>query len=141
MRRFYSRATGMLLACLLFTACNDKKGDYPANYVGFEHSTETYLYNRNASEETLTVKVIAVDKSKEDRKVKLNVNRPADTGMGEAFTLADDLLTIKAGKKEATATLKLYPQKVLKGTFIVMTCTPQWKDGQSSKISIRLTPK
>ena len=45
MKRFYSQAAMTLLASLLLLACDNKKKDYPTDYVGFEHSTQTYYYN------------------------------------------------------------------------------------------------
>ena len=65
MKRFYSQAAMTLLASLLLLACDNKKKDYPTDYVGFERSTQTYYYNPANQEETLEVKVIAVDKKKE----------------------------------------------------------------------------
>lgn len=140
MKRFYSRATTVLLASLLLTACDDKSKNYPADYVGFEHSAESYFYSKSNPEETMEVKVIAVDKKKEDREVKLKLNSPDIPGRGATCKLTTDRLIIKAGKKEATATLILYPPKLI-GGYIHITCTPQWKGGQVSKMSIELRPK
>ena len=53
MKRFYSQAAMTLLASLLLLACDNKKKDYPTNYVGFERSTQTYYYDPANQEETL----------------------------------------------------------------------------------------
>ena len=74
MKRFYSQAAMTLLASLLLLACDNKKKDYPTDYVGFEHSTQTYYYDPANQEETLEVKVIAVDKKKEDRELVVSRN-------------------------------------------------------------------
>ena len=141
MKRFYSQAAMTLLASLLLLACDNKKKDYPTDYVGFERSTQTYYYNPANQEETLEVKVIAVDKKKEDREVKLSINRSAIPGIGVVCKLNNDRLIIKAGKKEAKATITLFPGKAIKGEIIQIVCTPLWEGGQTSKMSIELIPK
>ena len=92
-------------------------------------------------EETIEVKVIAVDKKKEDREVKLSINRSAIPGIGVVCKLNNDRLIIKAGKKEAKATITLFPGKAIKGEIIQIVCTPLWEGGQTSKMSIELIPK
>ncbi|WP_455586267.1 hypothetical protein [Bacteroides sp.] len=141
MKRFYFQATGVLLVSLLLMACNDDKKNYPKDYVGFEHSVQSYSYNKNNKEETITVKIIAIEKQKEDREVKLSVNRSAKPNIGAGCKLTDERLIIKAGKKEAKTTLTLFPEKAIKGEIIQITCTPQWKGGETSKLSIELMPK
>lgn len=141
MKRFYLKATNVLLASLLFAACDDKSKNYPADYVGFERSAESHFYNKSNPEETMEIKVISVDKKKEDREIKLTLDSPATPGKGAICKLATDRLIIKAGKKEAKTTLILYPPKIIVGGFIHVTCTPQWKGGQVSKMSIELRPK
>lgn len=141
MKQFYSQATGVLLASILLMACNDKNKNFPSDYVGFEHSSQSHYYDKNDSEETIEVKVIAVDKKKEDREIKLSLNRTNIPGVGAVCKLANDRLVIKAGKKEAKATIQLFPKKAITGEIIWVTCTPQWKGGQTSKMSIRLVPK
>lgn len=141
MKRFYSQAATALLASLLLLACNNKKKDYPKDYVGFERSTQTYYYNPANTEETLEVKVIAVEKKKEDREVKLNTNQSNIPGIGTVYKLTNSRLTIAAGKKEAKTTIVLSPKKAIKGQVIQLSCTPLWKDGQTSKLAIELIPK
>ena len=124
MKRFYFQTTVALLVSLLLLACDDKNKNYPTN-----------------QEETLEVKVIAVDKKKEDREVKLSINRSAIPGIGVVCKLNNDRLIIKAGKKEAKATITLFPGKAIKGEIIQIVCTPLWEGGQTSKMSIELIPK
>ena len=119
-----------LLASLLLLACDNKKKDYPTDYVGFERSTQTYYYNPANQEETLEVKVIAVDKKKEDREVKLNIHQSNIPGIGTIYKLTNDRLTIKAGKKEAKTTIVLSPKKAIRGQVIQISCTPLWKGGR-----------
>ena len=131
----------MLLVSLLLLACDDKNKNYPTDYVGFEHSMQSHFYSKSDKEETIEVKVIAVDKKKEDREVKLSINRSAIPGIGVVCKLNNDRLIIKAGKKEAKATITLFPGKAIKGEIIQIVCTPLWEGGQTSKMSIELIPK
>lgn len=141
MKRFYFQTTVALLASLLLLACDDKNKNYPTDYVGFEHSMQSHFYSKSDKEETIEVKVIAVDKKKEDREVKLSINRSAIPGIGMVCKLNNDRLIIKAGKKEAKATITLFPGKAIKGEVIQIVCTPLWEGGQTSKMSIELIPK
>ena len=141
MKRFYFQTTVALLVSLLLLACDDKNKNYPTDYVGFEHSMQAHFYSKSDKEETIEVKVIAVDKKKEDREVKLSINRSAIPGIGVVCKLNNDRLIIKAGKKEAKATITLFPGKAIKGEIIQIVCTPLWEGGQTSKMSIELIPK
>ena len=141
MKRFYFQTTVALLVSLLLLACDDKNKNYPTDYVGFEHSMQSHFYSKSDKEETIEVKVIAVDKKKEDREVKLSINRSAIPGIGVVCKLNNDRLIIKAGKKEAKATITLFPGKAIKGEIIQIACTPLWEGGQTSKMSIELIPK
>ena len=141
MKRFYFQTTVALLVSLLLLACDDKNKNYPTDYVGFEHSMHSHFYSKSDKEETIEVKVIAVDKKKEDREVKLSINRSAIPGIGVVCKLNNDRLIIKAGKKEAKATITLFPGKAIKGEIIQIVCTPLWEGGQTSKMSIELIPK
>ena len=141
MKRFYFQTTVALLVSLLLLACDDKNKNYPTDYVGCEHSMQSHFYSKSDKEETIEVKVIAVDKKKEDREVKLSINRSAIPGIGVVCKLNNDRLLIKAGKKEAKATITLFPGKAIKGEIIQIVCTPLWEGGQTSKMSIELIPK
>lgn len=141
MKRFYFQTTVVLLVSLLLLTCDDKNKNYPTDYVGFEHSMQSHFYSKSDKEETIEVKVIAVDKKKEDREVKLSINRSAIPGIGVVCKLNNDRLIIKAGKKEAKATITLFPGKAIKGEIIQIVCTPLWEGGQTSKMSIELIPK
>lgn len=141
MKRFYFQTTVALLVSLLLLACDDKNKNYPTDYVGFEHSMQSHFYSKSDKEETIEVKVIAVDKKKEDREVKLSINRSAIPGIGVVCKLNNDRLIIKARKKEAKATITLFPGKAIKGEIIQIVCTPLWEGGQTSKMSIELIPK
>lgn len=140
MKRLYLNAMIALWVSILISACggNNNK-NFPTDYVGFEKSAEKYSYDTQSKEETITIKVMAVSKKDEDRKVKLSTNKSAI--FGESYTLSQNEVIIKAGQKSVNATIKLYPTKILKGTYIKVLCTPLWKDAESSQLNIELIPK
>ncbi len=139
MKRFYLNALLTLFVFIATVACTDNNNNYPADYVGFEKSTHTHNYDVSSSEESITIKVMAANKKDEDRKVKITINRSAI--FGDAYKLVDNEVIIKAGSKSAKATVKIYPKKVIKGTYIQIQCIPQWKDAENTQLSIKLRPK
>lgn len=113
MKKFNDANVGLfvlLTACLSLFSCNNDNDNYPKNYVGFEKSTRTVECDKNQSESELQIKIIATDKSKEDRTVLLAT--PAlPAGQAPIMKLTETKVTIKAGQKSATTTIKLYPKK------------------------------
>lgn len=141
MKKFNDANVGLfvlLTACLSLFSCNNDNDNYPKDYVGFEKSTRTVECDKNQSESELQIKIIATDKSKEDRTVLLAT--PAlPAGQAPIMKLTETKVTIKAGQKSATTTIKLYPKKmVLKQQNITLSCTLQWKEGSVSKLTILL---
>ena len=141
MKKFNDANVGLfilLTTCLSLFSCNNDNDNYPKDYVGFEKSTRTVECDKNQSESELQIKIIATDKSKEDRTVLLAT--PAlPAGQAPIMKLTETKVTIKAGQKSATTTIKLYPKKmVLKQQKITLSCTPQWKEGSVSKLTILL---
>lgn len=141
MKKFNDANVGLfvlLTACLSLFSCNNDNDNYPKDYVGFEKSTRTVECDKNQSESELQIKIIATDKSKEDRTVLLAT--PAlPAGQAPIMKLTETKVTIKAGQKSATTTIKLYPKKmVLKQQNITLSCTHQWKEGSVSKLTILL---
>lgn len=141
MKKFNDANVGLfilLTTCLSLFSCNNDNDNYPKDYVGFEKSTRTVECDKNQSESELQIKIIATDKSKEDRTVLLAT--PAlPAGQAPIMKLTETKVTIKAGQKSATTTIKLYPKKmVLKQQHITLSCTPQWKEGSVSKLTILL---
>lgn len=131
----------MLPALLLLTSCGNSNNNYPEDYVGFEKNAFTHQYNEKNQEETITIKIIATDKESTDRVVKLSassINIPGETSF---FELKDKQLTIKSGDKSASTQIKINPKKAIRNGYIQVTCTPQWKDGQVTKLAIRMEPK
>ena len=139
MKKFNDANVGLfilLTTCLSLFSCNNDNDNYPKDYVGFEKSTRTVECDKNQSESELQIKIIATDKSKEDRTVLLAT--PAlPAGQAPIMKLTEAKVTIKAGQKSATTTIKLYPKKmVLKQQNITLSCTPQLKEGIVIKLTI-----
>ncbi len=131
----------MLPALLLLTSCSNSNTNYPEDYVGFEKSAFIHYYDVSHQEETIDIKIIAIDKEDTDRVVKLTTNNVSIPGIPEFFELKDKQLTIKAGKKSVSTQVKVYPPKAIKHAYIQITCTPQWKDGETTQLAIRMEQK
>lgn len=142
MKKNYLTATASLLLSLCLASCNDEK-DYPANYVGFENNSQEYRYDKSIPEDILEVKIIAVDKEKTDRIVRLSGNSVTVPGEPPCFQLMESQVTIKADQKSATTRIKIFPNRILKNSFLRLACTPQWteNDPKQSLLVIKFTPK
>ena len=89
----------------------------------------------------MEIKIVATEKTKEDRAVVLAAPPPA-VGQATVVQLTEKKVIIKAGKKSATTIVKIYPkQMVLKEQNVTLSCTPQWKEGGISKLTILLKRK
>lgn len=141
MKRFYLqryRMIGILILCLTTASCEKDNEDYPKNYVGFERSNTTLTFDKDKEEAVIQLKIIAAKKENEDRTVVITM--PAlSTGQVPIAKLTESKLIIKAGKKSVKTTVKVYPKKmILNRQNVQLTCTPQWKEGKSSQLSIQL---
>ena len=124
----------LLSTCLCLFSCNNDNDNLPKDYAGFEHSKETV-------ECELEIKIVAMEKAKEDRTVVLAAPPPV-TGQAAVIQLTEKKVIIKAGKKSATTIIKIYPkQMVLNKQNVTLSCTPQWKEGGISKLTILLKRK
>ena len=89
----------------------------------------------------MKIKIVATEKTKEDRTVIL-ATPTLLAGQAAVVQLTEKKVIIKAGKKSATTILKIYPkQMILKKQNITLSCTPQWKEGGISKLTILLIRK
>ena len=59
----------LLSTCLCLFSCNNDNDNLPKDYAGFEHSKETVECEGNKSECELEIKIVAMEKAKEDRTV------------------------------------------------------------------------
>ncbi len=139
MKRNYLKTLMLLIAGLLLTCCSGSQNNFPDDYVGFNKTYINHSYSSTTEEEVIDLDVIASNKSSEDRVVRLSINKPPIGS--DSFALSEKEVVIKAGKKKATTTVKVFPNKVVKGVYIHVTCTPQWKDATATKMTIQLTPK
>ena len=57
----------LLTMALCFTACENGNNSYPKEYLGFEKKAQDFSYQKNAEETELQVKIVAADKTSEDR--------------------------------------------------------------------------
>lgn len=144
MKKFNDANAGLLVlltTCLSLFSCNGSNDNFPDDYVGFEKSAQTIECDKTQAESEFEIKIIAAEKSKEDRTVQLST--PAlPPGQAPIMKFTEKTVTIKAGKKSATTLIKIFPkQMVLKKQNLNLSCTPQWKDGKVSKLSILLKQK
>lgn len=141
MKQFYLqnyRMIGILALCLTTASCEKENEDYPKNYVGFERSNTTLNFGKDKEEAEIQLKIIATKKEDEDRTVVITMPAPS-AGQVPIAKLTESRLIIKAGKKSVTTIVKVYPKKmILNRQNLQFTCTPQWKEGKSSKLSIQL---
>ena len=102
------------------------------------------LYQKNAEETELQVKIVAADKTSEDRIVFIeSPARPTKPGSSSApfYKIKDNKITIKGGSKSAKATILVYPRKVGTNEYIQLICRPQNGKSETTKMSIRLVKK
>ena len=127
----------LLYACMSLFSCDDNQTDrFPQNYVGFENSTRSIECDVNNTEHEVEIRIIAAEKSKEDRTVQLSLP-PTSLGQVPVLELTEKKIILKAGKKSATTIVKVYPKRmVLKEQNVVISCVPQWKDGEISKLTV-----
>ncbi|MCS3107122.1 hypothetical protein NXV07_00120 [Bacteroides fragilis] len=80
----------------------------PKNTLGFEKKAQDFSYQKNAEETELQVKIVAADKTSEDRIVFIeSPARPTKPGSSSApfYKIKDNKITIKGGSKSAKATI------------------------------------
>ena len=75
----------LLTMALCFTACENGNNSYPKEYLGFEKKAQDFSYQKNAEETELQVKIVAADKTSEDRIVFIeSPARPTKPGSSSA---------------------------------------------------------
>lgn len=125
----------------VFASCNDTHSEYPDKYVGFATSAQDFTYRKDSPGEEFQVKIIAVDKSKEDRVVYISTPQKPQNGESSFFKIKENKITIKEGKKSAKVTIILYPQKIKISNYIQLICRPEDKKSEPSNTTIRLLKK
>lgn len=132
---------GLFTMALTLVSCNESDNQYPDKYVGFASSAQDFSYRKDSPGEEFQVKIIAVDKSKEDRVVYIETPQKPQNGEGNFFKIKEKKITIKEGKKSAKATIIVYPQKIGMSNYIQLTCRPEDKKGEVTHTTIRLLKK
>lgn len=142
MKKLFTLKTLLLaVATQSLTSCDDGNNSFPDKYIGFADKSQELTYSKNDKETEFQVKIIAVDKSKEDRIVTIeSPYRPAN-GAKQFFKIKDSTVTIKAGSKSGKATLILYPKEIGISKYIQLICRPQDKKSEASKLLIGLVKK
>lgn len=123
----------LLTMTLVFTSCDDNKDSYPDEYIGFDKSVQEISYRTDEDRKELSVKIMAIEKSKEDRIIA--IDSPQN---GSFYEVKDTKVTIKSGKKSTRATIILYPKKVGISRYIHLVCRPQVTKAEATTLSIRL---
>lgn len=142
MRKLLAPASlALFTMALTFASCNDNNSEYPDKYVGFASKAQDFTYRKDSPGEEIQVKIIAVDKSKEDRVVYITTPQKPQNGQSSFFKIKESKIMIKEGKKSAKVTIALYPQKIGISNYIQLTCTPQDKKSETSTTTIRLLKK
>lgn len=128
----------MMSLCLVAISCGSSNDNYPQNYVGFKRSLLEMSVGNMRTEVEAEIQIIAVKKADHDRTLVLTPPAPFH-GQVPFFELSDERVTIQAGEKSASVTIKVFPkQMILKTQNIAVTCTPQWKGGEISRLTIKL---
>ena len=94
----------LLTMALCFTACENGNNSYPKEYLGFEKKAQDFSYQKNAEETELQVKIVAADKTSEDRIVFIeSPARPTKPGSSSApfYKIKDNKLCIDFKDKNA----------------------------------------
>ena len=98
----------LLSTCLCLFSCNNDNDNLPKDYAGFEHSKETVECEGNKSECELEIKIVAMEKAKEDRTVVLAAPPPV-TGQAAVIQLTEKkpkegtILTVAKGISDKAA--------------------------------------
>lgn len=125
------------VSILLLTLISCSNSDnFPKDYVGFKTNNRTIICDQNQKEQEIELEIIAGHKENYDRTVALT------TSSSSLLQLTENKATLKSKQKSIKIRIKIFPkQMVLQQQYVHITCTPQWKDGEISKISLLLKQK
>lgn len=124
--------------CLLTISCGNSNDNYPQDYVGFKYALRKILIGCNQTEFETEFKIIAAQKTDYTRTVVLTT---PGSSLGEvsALQLLEKEVTLKAGEKTASIKVKIFPKRMIAAKQnIQISCIPQWKEGEISKLSVQL---
>ncbi len=142
MKRLLAPAIQVILTlAIAFTSCDNNSNSLPKEYVGFEKSECDLAYKENDEQVEMQVKIIAVDKSKEDRVVLIESPQSSQSTIKHFLRIKENRITIPAGKKSAKATITVYPKNLSILRKLQLICRPQTPGAEASKLIIRLVKK
>lgn len=128
----------LLTMTLAFTSCEGTNNSFPKEYVGFESSTQDFGYKGTDNQKEVQVKIIATEKTKEDRIILIEAPQSSSNGVDNFFYVKESKITMKAGSKSVKATIVLHPQKIGITRYIQLICKPQVFKAETTKLTIRL---
>lgn len=131
----------ILTMTFALTSCEGNDNSFPKKYVGFEKSERNLAYKESDEQVEIQVKIIAVDKSKEDRVILIESPQSPQNTIKHFFRIKESRITIPAGKKSVTATIIVYPKKLSIVRKFQLICRPQTPDAEVSRLIIRLVKK
>lgn len=122
-----------LFYALMLTACNNNNS-IPSSYIGFKNTQQTITYDPAQDIQTFSVTIISGEKMTEDTRLSIRCS-------GQSFAHPEDNNPIfPKGKKEMSFNIKLNPKKI-NVPFLNISCTPQVKDSQTTKMTVALKRK
>lgn len=133
MKKFISATVFAFVTAICLVACGNND-NYPDNYLGFEQKSATLKFDKNATEVDYSVKIIAGDKSKEDRMVTVSTSGAAT----KFCKLENPQVTLPAGKKSVKVNLKIYPKNIGISKYLNLVCSPADSKIEQTSISISL---
>lgn len=139
MKQLCKQMAGAIGILLTIAACGESKSNYPEEYIGFDKTTINYSFDKNNETEEFDVKIVAAEKSNEDREVLINgITMP---GHNTVYRLENKTIVIPAKKKSAKLRVTIYPKRIQKFEEFRIVCTPRNKEAKKTQITVRLTPK
>ena len=84
----------LLSVCLCLFSCNNDNDNLPKDYAGFEHSKETVECESDKSECELKIKIVATEKTKEDRTVVLATPPPVIGQATSLFSISSNSVSV-----------------------------------------------
>lgn len=122
-----------LFYALMLTACNNNNS-IPSSYIRFKNTQQTITYDPTQDSQTFSVTIISGEKMTEDTRLSIKCS-------GQGFAHAENNNPIfPKGKKEINLNITLNPKKI-NTPFLNISCKPQVKDSQTTKITVALKKK
>ena len=109
----------LLSTCLCLFSCNNDNDNLPKDYAGFEHSKETVECEGNKSECELEIKIVAMEKAKEDRTVVLAAPPPVPMNTWKKLLIISGMCSL-AGVTPAFASTNLETGSSLAGISVAL---------------------